>query len=809
MNSVKTLSELRKGDTGIAGGKGASLGELMSAGIPVPPGFVVVASAFDEFMSLSGLDVEIEAVLNTVDQREMHTVENASEKIHALILRTEMPAKLKKEILDAFKKLGATYVAVRSSATAEDGETAAWAGQLETYLNSTSIDLLQNVRKCWASLFSPRAIFYRFQKNMKAEKVSVAVVVQEMVESEKSGIAFSVHPVTQDRNQMIIEAGLGLGEAIVSGTITPDSYVVRKNDLHIIERQTYVQKKGLFRKKNGGNEWRNIDEKECSSPALSDKETRELAALIVKIEKHYGFPVDVEWAWAKGSWHITQSRPITTLSPNLPGKKPDAALTYEFSWGERHSVMTAEMWLTSYVRFRNVLANENRHVFMYVKGGSVHTYNAAEELQAASEAGKTMLRPAFLKEYLKDSNRIRTAFRKLYDRVRKTDLKRASSEKIMELFDEYVDAFEHVYALFKITQPEYTTAAGDALKKRLTSLLGFKEAEKALTVLSTDTEHDPMKLDELAALRLSLKPKVTEKDLRGFIEEFPWYFFNTYDRKLAADFLRRKFDDLQSIPAATRKNMLRDADKALATHRKEHAAWLTKTKKDPDIAHLSMLLGTLGSDRLELKKWWTGSEYLFLNFFDEIARRLGHKTEEMLMTHRLSDIRDGLRGKKLTASIRSARKKSYACFLNEDVVEFLEHEKADEGFATLVHPSQSKSVASGKNAIAGTVANPGIAKGIARIIRVEDLKTLLKDMKRFQKGEIIVTTMTQPTIVGLARVAAAIVADEGGITSHAAILAREYGIPCVVGTKVATHVIKDGDVIEVDATKGVVKILKS
>ncbi len=808
MNSVKTLSELCKGDTAIAGGKGASLGELMSAGIPVPPGFVVVASVFDEFLSLSGLDVEIEAVLNTVDQREMHTVENASEKIHALILRTEMPAKLEKEILDAFKNLGATFVAVRSSATAEDGETAAWAGQLETYLNTTEKNVIENVLKCWASLFSPRAIFYRFQKGMKKDKVSVAVVVQEMVESEKSGIAFSVHPVTQDRNQMIIEAGLGLGEAIVSGTITPDSYVVRKNDLHIIERQTYVQKKGLFRKKNGGNEWRNIDEKEGSSPALSGKETRELAALIVKIEKHYGFPVDVEWAQAKGVWFVTQSRPITTLSSDLPRKNPNA-LTYEFSWGERHSVMTAEMWLTSYVRFRNVLANENRHVFMYVKGGSVHTYNAAEELQAASEAGKTMLRPTFLKEYLKDSKNIRVTFRKLYDRVQKIDLKRASNKKIMELFDEYVDAFEYVYALFKITQPEYTTAAGDALKKRLTSLLGFKEAEKALTVLSTDTEHDPMKLDELAALRLSLKPKVTEKDLRGFIEEFPWYFFNTYDRKLAADFLRRKFDDLQSIPAATRKNMLRDSDKALAVHRKAHAAWLTKTKKDPDIAHLSTLLGTLGSDRLELKKWWTGSEYLFLDFFDEIARRLGHKTEEMLMTHRMSDIRDGLRGKKLTASIRSARKKSYACFLNDNVVEFLEHEKADEGFATFVHPSQSKSVASGKNAITGTVANPGIARGTARIIRVEDLKTLLKDMKRFKKGEIIVTTMTQPTVVGLARIAAAIVTDEGGITSHAAILAREYGIPCVVGTKVATHVIKDGDTIEVNATKGTVKILQS
>ena len=809
MNSVKNLSELRKGDTGLAGGKGASLGELINAGISVPPGFVVVSSAFDEFLSLAGLDVEIEAVLNTVDHREMHTVENASEKIHALILRTAMPAGLKKEILDAFKKLGATFVAVRSSATAEDGETAAWAGQLETYLNTTEKNLIENILKCWASLFSPRAIFYRFQKGMKKDKVSVAVVVQEMVESEKSGIAFSVHPVTQDRNQMIIEAGLGLGEAIVSGTITPDSYVVRKNDLTIIERQTYVQKKGLFRKKNGGNEWRNIGEKEGSSPALSDKETCELAALIVRIEKHYGFPVDVEWAQAKGSWFFTQSRPITTLSSDLPKKEADAALNYEFSWGERHSVMTAEMWASSYLKYRKLLANENRHVFMHVKGGFVHTYTAAEELSAALEAGTTMLRQTFLKEYLKDSKGIRVAFRKLYDRVQKIDLKRASNEKLAEILREYVDAFEYVYALFKITQPEYTTAAADALRAKVSALVSEKDVDNALNVLCSDVEHDPMKLDELAAIRLSLKPKITEKDMREFIEEFPWYFFNTYDRTLAADFLRSKFDDLRSIPAAERKKTLEDAKKAIAKHRKEHAAWIIKTKKDPDIAYLSTLLGTLGSDRLELKKWWTGSEYLFLDFFDEIARRIGLGTEEMLMTHRPTDMFDALDGKKLPSSLRASRKKSYAVFLNEDAVEFLEHAKADDAFATLVHPSQSKSVASGKNTITGTVANPGIARGTARIIRVEDLKTLLKDMKRFKKDEIIVTTMTQPTVVGLARIAAAIVTDEGGITSHAAILAREYGIPCIVGAKIATRIIKDGDEIEVNATAGTVRILQS
>jgi pyruvate,water dikinase len=204
----------------------------------------------------------------------MHTVENASEKIQTLVMGAEMPKDIASEIMKEFsalggsasggKKLGAKYVAVRSSATAEDSASAAWAGQLDSFLNTTEKDLLKNVQRCWASLFTPRAIFFRhelFDKNRTADKrglketqmhadkgkIGVAVVVQKMVESEVSGIAFSVHPVTEDRNQMIIEAGLGLGEAIVSGQITPDSYVVEKKPRRILDKNISAQERGLYR----------------------------------------------------------------------------------------------------------------------------------------------------------------------------------------------------------------------------------------------------------------------------------------------------------------------------------------------------------------------------------------------------------------------------------------------------------------------------------------------------------------------------------------------------------------------------------
>jgi len=312
MSMIKNFKNISKNDVDIAGGKGASLGEMTQAGTPVPGGFVILSDAFERFINETDLNVEIDAVLDEVNPDEMHTIDGASDKIGAMILGQEIPEDITKEILEQFSKLKNKFVAVRSSATSEDSASAAWAGQLDTFLNTTKKDLLENVKKCWASLFTPRAIFYRFEQKLHKKKISVAVVVQKMIESEESGIAFSVHPVTQDKNQLIIEAGFGLGEAIVSGQITPDSYVVDKQDWHIIDININEQKKGIYKKANGGNKWKELGEK-GEKQVLTKKEIIELSKLIVKIEKHYKFPVDVEWAKEKGKFYITQSRPITTL----------------------------------------------------------------------------------------------------------------------------------------------------------------------------------------------------------------------------------------------------------------------------------------------------------------------------------------------------------------------------------------------------------------------------------------------------------------------------------------------------------------
>lgn len=311
MKYIRKLSELSSKDAATAGGKGASLGEMTKAGIPVPPGFLILADAFEEFLEMAKIRDKIQAEISGIDHNKTGQVEKASRTIQAMISKPQIPEAIATETRRAFRQLNSKYVAVRSSATAEDSKTAAWAGQLQSYLYTTESKLLENARKCWASLYSPRAIFYRFEKMLEKKKISVAVVVQKMVNSDVAGVAFSVHPVTKDKNHMIIEAGFGMGEVVVSGQITPDTYVVDKKKLTITEKTVSRQGRQLVQASKGGLVWKKADHPEKTK--LTEIQIIQIAKVANKIEEHYGFAVDIEWAIEKGKLYITQSRPITTL----------------------------------------------------------------------------------------------------------------------------------------------------------------------------------------------------------------------------------------------------------------------------------------------------------------------------------------------------------------------------------------------------------------------------------------------------------------------------------------------------------------
>ena len=309
---IKHFNKISKNDVDSVGGKGASLGELTKAGFHVPEGFVVTASAFEEYLKETDVNVEIRARLNKINLKDIESVEESSGIIMDLVMNKIMPKSMQQEILKEFKKLKVKYVAVRSSATAEDSKIDSWAGELETYLNTTEKMILKNVKKCWASLYTPRALFYRIERKMRRKSVSVAVVIQKMIQSEVSGICFTVHPITKDRNQMIIEAGYGLGEAIVGGMITPDAYVIEKDSLTILDININEQEKMIKWVKNK-NQTIAVPKAKQAKQKFKNSEIIKLSKIVRNIEKHYKSPQDIEWAFAKGKIYITQSRPITTL----------------------------------------------------------------------------------------------------------------------------------------------------------------------------------------------------------------------------------------------------------------------------------------------------------------------------------------------------------------------------------------------------------------------------------------------------------------------------------------------------------------
>jgi pyruvate, water dikinase len=308
MKNILWFNELTIKDIDKAGGKGASLGEMCNF-MPVPEGFVVTAQAYESFINQIKKDVF--DLLKQIKIEDSEQLDRVAKDIRDIILKTQIPTELKKEIETNYNKLKG-FVAVRSSATAEDLPDASFAGQQDTYLNVKGAEqVIDSVRKCWASLFTARAIYYRETNKFKHEDVLIAVVIQRMVNSESAGVLFTVNPVTNNRSELIIEGAFGLGEMVVSGQLTPDMYLIDKKSLEIKEKNINEQEIGLFRDNNGQNVKKSIDDP--SKQVLSDEHIIELSRLAIKIEQHYKKPMDIEWAVDQGKVYILQARPITTL----------------------------------------------------------------------------------------------------------------------------------------------------------------------------------------------------------------------------------------------------------------------------------------------------------------------------------------------------------------------------------------------------------------------------------------------------------------------------------------------------------------
>ena len=322
---IKWFSEIDKNDIPEVGGKGANLGEMVSFGIPVPPGFVVTAEAYFYFLQENELKLQIQKILLKVDKNDPYSYSIASEKIKKLILKGRIPKEVAFEIMTSYLTLGGglkhSLVAVRSSATAEDLPTASFAGQQASFLNvQGEANVVLKVRECWASLFEPRAIFYREEKGFNHFKVGIAVPVQKMVQSQTSGVIFTIDPITHQKNRILIEAIYGLGELIVQGAVIPDRYIIDKNSLKILEKQISNQPLQLIKVGSSNKEVpvsKNLRDKQ----KITNRQIVELAKIGRRIHQHYFFPQDIEWAIEKNKIFILQTRPVTTVKEEQKGER--------------------------------------------------------------------------------------------------------------------------------------------------------------------------------------------------------------------------------------------------------------------------------------------------------------------------------------------------------------------------------------------------------------------------------------------------------------------------------------------------------
>jgi pyruvate,water dikinase len=307
------FDEISREHLHLAGGKGANLGEMVRAGLPIPPGFVISAPAFSLNMRTSGIDEMVRALLDQLERSDPNALASTEKEIRVLIEAAPIVDELRRLILEYYHALGENVpVAVRSSATAEDLAGASFAGQQETFLNVVGEqELMSAVRKCWSSLYTSQAIFYRSQKGFKDAEVAMAVVIQKMINSEKAGVTFTCDPVTNNPYRMTIEGVWGLGEGIVSGTITPDHYKVDRETYEIVFHFKAPKTIMYCQKSDGGVHTMPVPADKAELTVLDRRELRELVEIADKVEKHFGAPQDIEWGLENGCIFVLQSRPVT------------------------------------------------------------------------------------------------------------------------------------------------------------------------------------------------------------------------------------------------------------------------------------------------------------------------------------------------------------------------------------------------------------------------------------------------------------------------------------------------------------------
>ncbi|HEX5455780.1 MAG TPA: PEP/pyruvate-binding domain-containing protein [Candidatus Saccharimonadales bacterium] len=746
-NRVIFLDEISSEDLGLVGGKAMSLGEMIKADINVPPGFSITTAVYK-----SGFTTEAE-----------------------------------NQVLEAFDKLGADRVAVRSSAVAEDSKQASWAGQLETYLNVDRAGLIKAVKKCWDSVNSEHAKEYAKQNNMAETDKAVGVVVQKMVDSEVSGVMFTANPVTNNLEEIIIEAIYGLGELIVQGAVTPESFIISKQTGQVIGGSPSRQDKMLIYK-NGKNVEQKVPDDKLKEPTLKEEDLKSLIKAAEKIEKHYGLPQDIEWAIRGGELYITQSRPITTLSetPAEPSLEQefieqnggDIVMRYEGDFMPFQLVI--EWW--SYIGPQYKMHTIKPILFFYTPkrttGYISHTkYNGAAKDTFAELVADRLSLQRFKDEY----ERYSSILSDRYEEYFKKENKPINEEKCFELFKAVHEEFQELITWTLFYEQLDETTVNEVLKDKKIDLKKFWEMVKLPVFASFDTRRK-------AHMIPALEGKITPNYLR--------FAFSDYTFFADEDFVKKELakTDINKLKAD-----IKEAEEATAKAKEQLEEYLSTA--DAITKNVVEILGWVLFCRDERKDMINKIELLMFSLSEQLFGFWG--IDKDLLTY--TGVCEVLRGREYIRSVEidlPKRRDGFSVLFKTDGTFVFGHDDLEEQLDSLDNFILGQHASKDDQIITGEIGNVGKASGNVRIIRKNS------EFDTFQDGEILVTGMTRPEFVPLMQKSIAIVTDEGGITSHAAIVSRELNKPCIIGTRIATQILKTGDKVEVDASNGTIKILK-
>jgi rifampicin phosphotransferase len=867
MTYTKRFDEIGKDDLSLAGGKGANLGELSRAGLPVPGGFVLTTGAYDSFVEASGIGGNIFALASQAE--DPPSFEAASEKIGALFSRAEIPEELAGEIRAAYQRLaqgGEAAVAVRSSATAEDLPGASFAGQQETFLNVRGAEALMDaVKRCWASLWTARAMAYRKRQGIAPETVSLAVVVQRMVEAEAAGVMFTANPANGRRNEVAISAAWGLGESVVSGSVTPDSVVVEKETGHIVSREI-SNKEVMTVYSESGTKERPVPEGRRRQPVLADEMAAELARYGARIEELYGTPQDIEWAMVGGEFFILQARPVTALPEPMADPPTDWSVPVPNGTYWRASIVEqmpdplsplfADLVYGSVPRSLDKLIEEfmgssvfreGDVIFPTVNGYAYYYYSVGAfwRLLVKTPAAFRLLmgsgEGSGVKRWREYSHPRYVRIVEGWEAQSPADLSAnellVGARELLDAGTEYYTSVQTIIPLAYISEALFTAFYNRLVRREgdppaQTFLLGFDsmpiQAEKSLYDLGIWSRgHSNLaralagtpSVEVLDLLQAEEPPSGVDREVwrewrSRFHSHLNRYGHTVYNldfvNPVPADDPAPLLDTLKFYLKGEGQNPY-ERQGRLATRREEATTAVLERLDTPRRNLFSRLLewaqgvAPVREDALaDVGLGWPVMRWMLL----ELGRRLVEagavekpsdvfwlRREELEDTaasldaseRRLASLADAVEQRKMLW--RGQKRVTPPQLLPKD-----SWVKVFESFMPAASEEQTG------NTITGVAASGGQVTAPARVLGGP------ADFGQMKPGEVLVAGITTPAWTSLFAKASAVVTDVGGPLSHSSIVAREYGIPAVLGTGVATRRIQSGQNIRVDGDAGTVTL---